>query len=116
MTRVPALALLLLAAAFGLSTETSVRANMAPPVHRFFVGVTLEKGDDGPRIASVTKGQAGDKAGLLVGDVILAVDSRYWKALSDADLKTFAEDEHIWPVDVIIVRDREDVTSFHIEG
>lgn len=116
MTHFPTLAALLIIAAFGLQAEGPARANMAPPVHEFRFGMTLQKTSEGPRIASIEKGGAADHYGLQVGDLIIAVESRYWKAMSDADLKSFAEEIHTWPISIIAVRNDEDVMSLYIQG
>ena len=114
MTRYATLTVLLIVTAFGLSSETS--ANMAPPVHEFRVGLTLEKAGEGLRIASVDKGGAADRATAKLSDVVLAIDGRYWKAFSNADLKSFVNDNHTWPVSMIVLRkDGETVETVLLE-
>ena len=81
----------------------SARANLAPPIE-FVVGLTLEKTPEGPRVATIAKGGVADKSGLKVGDLILGIDERYAKTMSDEDLRAFVEDTHPWPLDVIVAR------------
>ena len=104
MTRMRVLAVLVVLGFAALLAPPIAQANMAPP-RDFVVGLTLEKTTDGPRIKTIEKGGAAEEAGLRVGDLILGIDQRYAKLMSDADLKAFAEDPHPWPFEIIIVRD-----------
>jgi S1-C subfamily serine protease len=115
MTRFPALAVLLSIAAIGLSTEAPVRANMAPPTHEFRVGLTLEKSAEGPRVGSLEKNGVAERNGLRVDDVILAIDQRYYKAMSAGDLKSFTDDVHLFPIELVILRDSERVSTYSVE-
>lgn len=92
------------------------RANMAPPLQEFRLGFTVEKTSDGPRITSIEKNSVAEKAGLRKGDLILAIDRRYAKTLSSADLKAFTDDVHVWPVKLIVVRNGEEVLDIHLES
>jgi C-terminal processing protease CtpA/Prc len=104
------LALIVMTAA-GLAPVAPARANMAPPQHEFRLGLGLERTDEGFRVSSLEKGGTAERAGLLIGDVVLAIDGRYAKAYSAADVKSLLEDMHNWPVSFIIVRNREDVET-----
>lgn len=109
------LALLMVFGTIGFLMQDTARANMAPPIEEFHLGLAVEKTDEGPRITKIEKNSVAENAGLKKGDLILAVDRRYAKKLSDDDLKSFAEDVHVWPVDVIVVRDGENIVDVHLE-
>jgi S1-C subfamily serine protease len=115
MTRFPALAVLLAIAAIGLSTEAPVRANMAPPTKEFRIGLQLAKSAEGPRVSSLAKNGVAERSGLLVDDVILAIDQRYHKALSAGDLKSFTDDVHLFPIELVILRDSERVSTYIVD-
>ena len=85
------------------------RANMAPPVG-YRLGIAVEKTQAGPRILSIDKGSEAAHAGLQVGDIILGIDGRYAKTLSDSDLKAFSDERHSWPMNLIIARGDEVLT------
>lgn len=113
MTRTATLTVLLILAAFGLSRESL--ANMAPPVREFRVGMTLDKTDEGLRVASVEKKGVAANASVRVGDVVLAIEGRYWKAFSNSELKSFVNEPHTWPLSLILLRgDRESVETVHL--
>jgi predicted metalloprotease with PDZ domain len=110
------LALLLVLGALGFVAQNAAQANMAPPLDEFRLGLAIDKTKDGPQITNIEKDSIADKAGLKKGDLILAIDRRYAKKLSSADLKSFADDAHVWPVDLIVVRDGEEVLSFRLQS
>ncbi len=105
MTRLALVTALLAAILFG----SSVHANMAPPVEAFHLGLKLESIRTGARVLQVEKGLAADKMGVRAGDIILAIDRRYARSFSKADLKAFQDEEHVWPLELIVVRDGRDV-------
>lgn len=92
------------------------RANLAPPGKEYRLGLTLEQTADGPRIAALDKNGEAAKAGLAKGDLILAIDRRYAKVMSADDLKAVTDEPHIWPMDFIIVRNRDEVVVIRIES
>jgi predicted metalloprotease with PDZ domain len=116
MIRARILALFVALGAVALLTQSVAQANMAPPLQEFHLGLAVEKTKEGPRIIKIEKDSVAEKAGLKNGDVILAVDRRYAKKLSDADLKSFANDVHVWPVELIVVRDGEDILDFRLQS
>jgi predicted metalloprotease with PDZ domain len=100
---------LTMALAFLLAMPLASQANMAPPLG-YRLGITVEKTPEGPRIASINKDSEAARAGLRVGDIILAIDGRYAKTLSDSDLKAFSEERHSWPMNLIVARGDEVIT------
>ncbi len=112
MTRLP---LYVLLCAFALALSSEAPANMAPPTHEYRLGLTLAKSGEGPQIASLAKEGVAAKSGLKVGDVLLAIDQRYHKAMSEADLKSFAEDAHVFPVELVVLRGSERVSTYFVE-
>jgi len=110
------LALLVALGAFGFLAQDTAQANMAPPLEEFRLGLAIQKTKDGPLITKIEKDSVAEKAGLKKGDVILAVDRRYAKKLSSADLNSFANDVHVWPVELIVVRDGEEILDFRLES
>lgn len=116
MIRARILAFIVALGAFAFLVQSGAQANMAPPLEEFRLGLAVEKTTDGPRITQIEKGSVADKAGLKKGDLILAVDRRYAKKLSEADLNSFANDIHVWPVELIVVRGDEKILDFHLES
>lgn len=94
----------------------SASANMAPPLDEFRLGLSLTSSSDGPKIAKVDKGSVAAKAGVEVGDVILAIDRRYAKTYSKKELKAFAGDVHVWPVEIIVLRKGREVITLRLES
>ncbi|MFO1187051.1 MAG: PDZ domain-containing protein [Alphaproteobacteria bacterium] len=111
MTRIPLFALLCMIA---LALASGAPANMAPPTREFRMGLTLSAGEDGPQVASLAKDGVAAKNGLKVGDVLLAIDQRYHKAMSAGDLKSFAEDAHVFPVELVVLRGTR-VSTYFVE-
>lgn len=99
----------ILALAIILFLPAASQANMAPPIG-YRLGITVEKMQEGPRVVSVGKGSAAERAGLQAGDVILGVEDRYAKTFSDSELKAFTDDMHSWPVKLILARGDQIVT------
>lgn len=89
-----------------LLVPAASQANMAPPIG-YRMGIALEKTETGPRVASIDKGSAAERAGLQIGDVILGIEGRYAKTLSDSELKAFTDDRHSWPMTLLIARGDE---------
>lgn len=111
MTRIPLFALL---CTIALALASGAPANMAPPTREYHLGLTLAQGGEGPQIVSLTKDGVAAKNGLKTGDILLAVDQRYHKAMSAADLKSFAEDAHVFPIELVVLRG-EHVSTYFIE-
>jgi PDZ domain len=65
-----------------------------------FLGIGLDPAKEGPKIASVQKGSAADKAGLLVNDHILSVDGH---KMEDPD-SVINQLSHTKPGDVVVVK------------
>ena len=116
MIRARILALIVALGAFGFLLQNTAQANMAPPLDEFRLGLELEKTKDGPLITKIEKNSVAEKAGLKKGDLILAVDRRYAKKLSSTDLKSFANDVHVWPVEIIVVRDGDEILDFRLQS
>jgi predicted metalloprotease with PDZ domain len=107
--------LVAIALAVGLAVGLA-HANMAPPLEEFRLGLSVEKTRYGARIIDVEGNSVAEKAGLKKGDLILAVDRRYAKKLSAADLKALTDDAHVWPVSLIIVRNGEEILDFRLQS
>ena len=90
-------------------------ANMAPPVHEFHAGLTVACTRDGLKISTLEKDGAAQRAGVQIGDLVLAVDGRWFRAMSAADIKAFAEDIHGWPIHLILVRGRQSVEAVDVK-
>jgi membrane-associated protease RseP (regulator of RpoE activity) len=106
----------LLLVGMGSVAIAPARADVAsPPGPRFKLGITLDFGDDGPKIKAVTPGLAGAESGLQVGDVILGIDGRYAKVMAKGALQAFARGTHDWPVDLLIARG-PNILTVHILG
>jgi C-terminal processing protease CtpA/Prc len=116
MNRAATLTVWLIVALFVVPGETPARANMAPPVHEFHVGLTLERTAEGFRVTAVEKGSPAGRVMMKVGDLILGIDARYWKKFTDADIKSFVNDVHTWPITLIVLRtDGESIETIAIE-
>ena len=108
-SKLPVIALILV-----LAMPLASQANMAPPIG-YRTGIAVETIETGPRIVSIDKGSAAERAGLQIGDIILGIDGRYAKTLSDAELKAFTGEMHSWPTTLVIARG-DQVVSLRIAG
>ena len=102
---------------FGLAlmlAASTASANMAPPLNEYRLGVKLDRTRQGVLVLTLEPGGAAEKAGLKTGDLILAIDRRYSRSFSRDDLKAFAEDTHVWPVQLILVRHGTEVMDLQI--
>ena len=61
----------------GLLTGPELRADIPPPYERYGIGATLTESEPYPVISGVIKGGAADRAGIVNGDAIIAVDGDY---------------------------------------
>lgn len=60
-----------------LVTFTEPKADIPPPYERYGIGATLTEAEPYPVISGVVKGGAADKAGIVNGDAVIAVDGDY---------------------------------------
>ncbi len=95
---------LIIAFALVLLVPAVSQANMAPP-QGYRTGIAVETTEAGPRVISIAKGSAAERAGLKTGDIILGIDGRYAKTLSGGELDAFTGEMHSWPIKLIIARD-----------
>jgi C-terminal processing protease CtpA/Prc len=68
-------AVLLAFAFFG----TPARADIAPPYPEFHAGVDVSESQPYPKITAVTKNSPAEKAGVKIGDLVLALNGAYGK-------------------------------------
>ncbi len=64
-------------AVLALMTVPAPKADIPPPYERYGIGATLTEAEPYPVISGVIKGGAADKAGIVNGDAIIAVDGDY---------------------------------------
>jgi len=60
-----------------LSAHAELRADIPPPYERYGIGVRLQEGDPYPTIMEVVTDGAAAKAGIVVGDAVIAIDGDY---------------------------------------
>lgn len=54
-----------------------LRADIPPPYERYAIGARLQEGEPYPTFVEVAKGSAAAKAGIVVGDAVIAIDGDY---------------------------------------
>jgi C-terminal processing protease CtpA/Prc len=77
--KIPAISRFAAAVVAGLAliTVPGLKADIPPPYERYGIGATLTEAEPYPVISDVIKGGAADKAGIVNGDAIIAVDGDY---------------------------------------
>ena len=105
---------LIVALAFAL-TPLPAGANMPPP-EPFRLGIAGKLNADGFLLTSVAKDSKADQHGLKPGDIILAADHIYAKAMSVNEQKDFADGLHVWHVELVVLRGGRDVIVVEIRA
>ena len=107
------LAILFLACA-SVAAVPMARADVAIPQEEraYRMGLRLETTPQGARIASVGREGAARRMGLREGDVILAINWQYVRAMPAERVQQFASGQQYRPVSVLIVRNNRDVIEF----
>ena len=90
-------------------------ANMPPP-EPFKLGISGKLNNDGLLVTSVEKGSKADQHGLKAGDVMLAADRIYVKAMTPKELKDFTDGLHMWRIELVVLRGGRDVAVVEIRA